>query len=39
MVTYYRLSGNDYIQIDGYGAVKIVANQSYRIGFFYTGRA
>lgn len=39
MVTYYRLSGNDYIQIDGYGGVKIVANQFYRIGFFYTGRA
>lgn len=39
MVTYYRLSGNDYIQIDGYGGVKIVANQLYRIGFFYTGRA
>lgn len=39
MITYYRLSGNDYIQIDGYGNVKIVANQSYRIGFFYTGRA
>lgn len=39
MVTYYRLSGNDYIQIDGYGGVKIVANQFYRIGFFYTGMA
>ena len=39
MVTYYRLSGNDYIQIDGYGGVKIVANKFYRIGFFYTGRA
>lgn len=39
MVTYYRLSGNDYIQIDGYGGVTIVANQFYRIGFFYTGRA
>ena len=39
MVTYYRLSGNDYIQIDGYGGVRIVANQFYRIGFFYTGRA
>lgn len=39
MITYYRLSGNDYIQIDGNGNVKIVANQSYRIGFFYTGRA
>ena len=39
MVTYYRLSGNDYIQINGNGYVTIVANQSYRIGFFYTGRA
>lgn len=39
MVTYHRLSGNDYIQINGNGYVTIVANQSYRIGFFYTGRA
>lgn len=39
IVTYYRLSGNDYIQINGNGYVTIVANQSYRIGFFYTGRA
>lgn len=39
MVTYYRLSGNDYIQINGNGYVTIVANQFYRIGFFYTGRA
>lgn len=37
IVTYHRLSGNDYIQIDGNGVVTIVANRLYRIGFFYTG--
>lgn len=39
METYYRLSGNDYIKITGNGWVSIQASQSYRIGFFYTGRA